>query len=93
MHHTLDKPFKCDHCEYSTASSSSLRDHLRVHTKDKQLKCDQCCYKTFRSDYLESHMRKHSIQHICSFCSEKFSSIANLNVCDAITNVPVQLIY
>jgi len=26
------KPFKCDHCDYSTVERSHLKVHIRVHT-------------------------------------------------------------
>lgn len=38
-----EKPFKCDHCEYSTAQNSTLKIHLkRHHSGSVSLDCSHC---------------------------------------------------
>ena len=42
--HTGEKPYACDACEYSCASSSNLTVHKRIHTREKPHKVMQGSY-------------------------------------------------
>ena len=71
VNHTVDKPYKCDVCTYSTTRSSDLVVHKRKHTGEKPYKCDICSYSTFRPGYIYKHKRKHTRDKLykCDVCS------------------------
>jgi KRAB domain-containing zinc finger protein len=53
------KPFKCDHCDYSTVERSHLKVHIRVHTGEKPYKCTYCEYATAQNSTLKIHLKRH----------------------------------
>ena len=56
-----DKPFKCDHCNYSTIQAGRLKRHKiqLQHSGDKPFKCIQCDYSAFL-EILEIRKLKHT---------------------------------
>ena len=58
--HTGEKPYACDACEYSCASSGTLDQHKRTHTGEKPYACDACEYSCASSSHLTVHMRIHT---------------------------------
>ncbi|XP_015116029.1 zinc finger protein 429 [Diachasma alloeum] len=65
------KPFTCNFCDYSAATRSGLKLHLRRHTGEKPFSCDQCAYST--GDH--NSLRRHKLRHLglkpynCPHCS------------------------
>lgn len=43
--HTVDKPFKCDHCTYATTEKTALAKHIRTHTKERPYICETCGFQ------------------------------------------------
>ncbi|XP_034102116.1 zinc finger protein ZFAT-like [Drosophila albomicans] len=61
------KPFKCEHCHYSTKRAFDLRRHMQRHTKVKPLegtefKCSECAFTTKWKRNMGRHMRTHDIK-------------------------------
>ena len=42
--HSVEKPFVCNHCGYSTIKDDHLKMHKRVHSGVKPFACKQCIY-------------------------------------------------
>ena len=76
IHHTEEKPFKCDFNDCSAAFSDSriLSDHMNIHLKLKPYQCEHCP-EAFRSG---ANLRLHRIRHIdpnryrCNECQTSF---------------------
>lgn len=58
--HTGVKPYKCKHCEYAAADSSSLNKHQRIHSNERPFKCQICPYASRNSSQLTVHLRSHT---------------------------------
>ncbi|XP_011313910.1 zinc finger protein 62 [Fopius arisanus] len=54
------KPFTCHFCDFSAATRSGLKLHLRRHTGEKPFSCDQCAYST--GDH--NSIRRHKLRHL-----------------------------
>ena len=67
---TSEKPFKCDHCDYSCALAHHLKVHKRKHTGEKPFRCDQCEYASTQASHLKEHKRKHTGEELykCKVC-------------------------
>ena len=76
--HTLDKPFKCDFCDFSTAAKSSLKQHNMIHTGERPYKCDQseCNYSATQLCDLKKHKLTHTREkaHKCDHCKASFGN-------------------
>ncbi|XP_061669499.1 zinc finger protein 507 isoform X2 [Syngnathoides biaculeatus] len=73
----LHKTFKCDVCDYTSATYVGVRNHRRIHNSDKPYRCCNCDFATTNMNSLKSHMRKHPQeqqavqlleQYRCSLC-------------------------
>ncbi|XP_046341940.2 histone H4 transcription factor-like [Haliotis rufescens] len=78
--HTMEKPFKCAHCEHCAKSGADLRRHLESHSKDSLFQChiDKCRYKARSYTSLTNHYRKeHQIldtsRYFCHVCEKRFT--------------------
>ncbi|XP_061620758.1 zinc finger protein 507 isoform X3 [Phyllopteryx taeniolatus] len=59
----LPKTFKCDVCDYTSATYVGVRNHRRIHNSDKPYRCCNCDFATTNMNSLKSHMRKHPQEH------------------------------
>ena len=64
--HTKEKPFKCNHCDFTTAYSEHLGIHIEKKHEDKSVweqrqkfKCTFCSFKTWLKATWEYHMTTH----------------------------------
>ncbi|XP_077450283.1 zinc finger protein 507 [Stigmatopora argus] len=73
----LQKTFKCDICDYTSATYVGVRNHRRIHNSDKPYRCCNCDFATTNMNSLKSHMRRHPQeqqavqlleQYRCSLC-------------------------
>ncbi|XP_037102860.1 zinc finger protein 507 isoform X1 [Syngnathus acus] len=73
----LQKTFKCDVCNYTSATYVGVRNHRRIHNSDKPYRCCNCDFATTNMNSLKSHMRRHPQeqqavqlleQYRCSLC-------------------------
>ncbi|KAK2919676.1 zinc finger protein 507 isoform X1 [Channa argus] len=59
----LQKMYKCDVCDYTSATYVGVRNHRRIHNSDKPYRCCSCDFATTNMNSLKSHMRKHPQEH------------------------------
>uniref|UniRef100_A0A3Q2Z226 Zinc finger protein 507 n=1 Tax=Hippocampus comes TaxID=109280 RepID=A0A3Q2Z226_HIPCM len=59
----LQKTFKCDACNYTSATYVGVRNHRRIHNSDKPYRCCNCDFATTNMNSLKSHMRRHPQEH------------------------------
>ncbi|XP_057705663.1 zinc finger protein 507 [Corythoichthys intestinalis] len=73
----LQKAFKCDVCDYTSATYVGVRNHRRIHNSDKTYRCRLCDFTTTNMSSLKSHIRRHPReqqavqlleQYRCSLC-------------------------
>lgn len=76
IHHSDEKPFKCDHlgCNAAFSDGRILADHQNIHLDKKPYKCEYCS-EAFRSG---ANLRLHRIRHTdpnryhCKECKTSF---------------------
>lgn len=59
IHHSDEKPYKCDQCNAAFSDSRILSDHQNIHLKLKPYKCEYCD-EAFRSG---ANLRLHRVRH------------------------------
>ncbi|XP_061819554.1 zinc finger protein 507 [Nerophis lumbriciformis] len=67
------KMYKCDKCDYTSATYLGVRNHRRIHNTDKPYRCCSCDFATSNMSHLKSHMKTHPEeqtldQYRCSLC-------------------------
>ena len=62
--HSLERPFKCNECDYSATLSGDLKRHVQAkHTFEKPFKCNECDYSATRASHLKRHVQaKHTLE-------------------------------
>nr|XP_027211459.1 zinc finger protein 572-like [Penaeus vannamei] len=77
---TVEKPFACPTCAYSTYRRDHLNTHLRTHTGEKPYACPHCPYRASQRVHLNSHVRTHTGEkpYACSHCSYRAAQRAHL---------------
>ncbi|RZC42523.1 histone H4 transcription factor [Asbolus verrucosus] len=56
--HLNEKPYKCEHCDYSCVSKHNLDFHIKKHDPDNQFKCSDCAYECRSAFGLDRHYQK-----------------------------------
>ena len=56
----VQKPNKCNQCDYASSNAGHLRTHLKTHTREKPHKCNQCDYASSEASKLRRHSKTHS---------------------------------
>ncbi|KAM6319278.1 LOW QUALITY PROTEIN: transcriptional repressor CTCFL [Podargus strigoides] len=71
--HTLEKPFKCAVCKYSSEEVS--KENETTHTGERPYACDLCGYASKDTYKLKRHMITHSGEkpYECYICQAKFT--------------------
>uniref|UniRef100_A0A3P8S8P5 Zinc finger protein 507 n=1 Tax=Amphiprion percula TaxID=161767 RepID=A0A3P8S8P5_AMPPE len=59
----MQKMYKCDVCNYTSATYVGVRNHRRIHNSDKPYRCCSCDFATTNMNSLKSHMRRHPQEH------------------------------
>jgi len=85
--HTGEKPFKCELCEYRSATQSAVNQHkMRMHEEQSPLILQrhvcEICGKSFKvKSNLKEHIRSHSDARtfLCGFCGKALKNRQCLN--------------
>ena len=73
--HSVDKPWKCDECDYTHALKGGIVEHKKYNHKKEFFFCDLCSYKSPGQNNLKSH---HEMVHqkikrfTCHQCPRQF---------------------
>ncbi|KAG7172889.1 serine-rich adhesin for platelets-like [Homarus americanus] len=78
--HTIDKPFKCNHCTYATTEKTALAKHIRTHTKEKPYVCETCGFHAPTLSSLWRHRRSHTGEKPfeCEQCGQQYADSKRL---------------
>ncbi|XP_037782509.1 uncharacterized threonine-rich GPI-anchored glycoprotein PJ4664.02-like [Penaeus monodon] len=78
--HTVDKPFKCDHCTYATTEKTALAKHIRTHTKERPYICETCGFHALTLSSLWRHRRSHTGEkpYECEQCGQQYADSKRL---------------
>lgn len=85
------KPYKCGHCNFSTAHKGNLTRHIRKHSNKRPYACEICTKPFLHKGKLNSHMKTHEAKIVfqCSVCRQAFDNEKSLkmhkNCCNART--------
>ncbi|XP_018427587.1 PREDICTED: transcriptional repressor CTCFL-like [Nanorana parkeri] len=80
--HTLEKPFKCCYCDYSSVEANRMKIHIRSHTGERPFMCGECSFATTDAFKLRRHMRTHTGEkpYNCHVCQARFTQNASLKM-------------
>ena len=80
--HSLERPFKCNECDYSSTLSHTLKLHVQSkHTLERPFKCNECDYSATRKVCLKLHIQtKHTLEKPfkCNECDYSATQAGNL---------------
>ena len=54
---TVEKTYKCDHCDFTYVQSVNLRTHLKSHSGEKAYKCSQCDFAYIQAGNFRKHLK------------------------------------
>ncbi|XP_063045236.1 zinc finger protein 507 [Engraulis encrasicolus] len=60
---SAQRVYKCDVCDYTSATYVGVRNHRRIHNSDKPYRCCSCDFATTNMNSLKSHMKRHPLEH------------------------------
>ncbi|XP_029464291.1 zinc finger protein 507 [Rhinatrema bivittatum] len=60
---SVQKLYRCDVCDYTSATYVGVRNHRRIHNSDKPYRCRVCDFATTNMNSLKCHMRRHPEEH------------------------------
>nr|XP_013806846.1 PREDICTED: transcriptional repressor CTCFL [Apteryx mantelli mantelli] len=80
--HTLEKPFQCSICKYSSVEASKLKRHIRSHTGERPYACYLCSYASKDTYKLKRHMITHSGEkpYECYVCQARFTQSGTMKI-------------
>ncbi|GBP94283.1 Zinc finger protein 782 [Eumeta japonica] len=78
--HMGQRPYKCEHCGYSTSVMGDLKMHIRTHTSEKLYKCVQCDDSASQINNLKAHICTHTGErpYKCKKCEYSARNIDSL---------------
>ena len=64
------KKLKCEHCPYTSATMSHMKEHIEaVHQRTRMNSCKECGFTPSRNRDLKRHMKVvHTKSHVCEDC-------------------------
>ena len=70
VHNKVKKKLKCEHCPYTSATLSHMKEHIEVvHERVRVNSCGECGFTPSRKRDLKRHMKVvHTKRHICEDC-------------------------
>ncbi|XP_066443785.1 oocyte zinc finger protein XlCOF28-like isoform X2 [Eleutherodactylus coqui] len=73
--HSLEKPFQCCYCAYTSAEASRMKIHIRSHTGERPFVCTQCPFASTDAFKLRRHIQTHTGEkpYSCTVCQAKFT--------------------
>ncbi len=74
--HTLERPYKCHHCEKAFSTTGCRDVHERIHTGEKSYQCGFCAKYFATSSHLARHQRIHTGERAyqCTLCDKSFKN-------------------
>ena len=80
--HSLQKPYQCKWCDYSSIRKQHLQQHLATHTGEKAYHCKECGRSFGRAESLKRHLLVHSGEkpYKCTNCDYSGALAQNLRV-------------
>ena len=68
--HSEERPWKCDHCDYTAKFSHGLKRHQLTHSTERPWVCDFCPHASKTRGALKIHKRTHTGEksHPCPHC-------------------------
>lgn len=83
--HKQKRPHQCKVCKQILATSSNLKNHIKIHTSDRQYKCSTCNESFFSAYLLKVHKKTNHLPDkvpqryfSCKHCDAKFLNYSNL---------------
>lgn len=78
--HGPENSFQCQHCEFTSASKTALRQHSRHHQPVQSFPCSRCTYSSSSKGALKVHERVHSEERpfkcdLCGFASKRLRNL------------------
>ena len=82
--HNKNKPWQCQFCEKTFATTSDLKQHLSSHGMGKIHKCEDCGREFSNRDSAILHRKQHNNErtHFCQDCGKGFFKASCLQVND-----------
>ena len=76
----VQKPNKCNQCDYASSNAGHLRTHLKTHSGEKPNKCNQCDDASSDASTLRGHLKTHSgeKENKCNQCDYATSRASHL---------------
>ena len=70
VHNQRKKKLKCEHCPYTAATLSHMKEHIEVvHERVRVNSCGECGFAPSRKRDLKRHMKVvHTKRHVCEDC-------------------------
>lgn len=79
---TVQKPYKCPHCNKRFSLTKTLIRHVKIHTENKTYQCQFCERNFCQKSDLVNHTRTHTGErpYQCHVCHRSFAQKGNLGV-------------
>ncbi|XP_068118446.1 zinc finger protein 271-like isoform X2 [Hyperolius riggenbachi] len=80
--HSLEKPFECCYCDYTSVEASRMKVHIRSHTGERPFMCDLCPFAATDAFKLRRHLRTHTGEkpYACNVCPARFTQNASMKM-------------
>ena len=83
--HLVEKPFKCELCEYAGKTQHDVKAHLKVHYEEVELACTEpgCPFRCRAQQTMKKHFLKAAISKNVLVFRSVFSFLDTLNSANA----------